>query len=835
MENLFKTALKRSLAFSLAFISALCVFGQVSYHTPFHHTLLHKTDTIAPNNVTYKYVELDADCDGYTNEPGYPMLPVKYVTLSVPYNAYNFSISYGTVRKTTHTLDKKVYPCQAPTKIGDPIVFTTPNDSVYALNQYIHSDVAEIVSEGYIEGENHVVTLAIYPIAYNPTENKYWFRFTVNLSLNYSITTDISSSSSPLTYKPLLRYSSSNAAPSRVHTQSLVVNPSQVGNFAIQNAIRPQVDPTVTHIAPVGYEYVVVTCDSLATSFDRLIALKRQKGINAGVVTMEQIYSDPLYTNGDVISGINDNAGKLRAYLTEAFGHGLRFVFLAGSRNIVPIRYASPTATNDSTKMVPTDMYFSSLNCNWDKNGNGIYGETNRYTGDSISYDPTVFVGRLLCYNKEDVNNYVNKVIRYELYPGNGDTSYLTKGFLSQTDGMKGVHEADKVALAWDDVLDCTIINSAFDTSIGYYYPTGAQVIGMLNSTKYGFVSLHGHGNPGGITVFSNINYPNNPQLIYGVTALDDPNESWYHTDEVGNGLDCLTNKDYPMVWYSMSCDNMPYDILGTYTVKKNFGESLTNGHNYGAVAFLGNTRVGYVGSSAQMETKFVKAVINRCQKVGIAEAESRMTRNTSTPWLQLTHNLLGDPEFEMWTDIPTTFSGISVERMNNSINAYGFSNDSTFVAVSNPSLAINDTIIAGTTTFSNVSPNSCVMIYRHNAIPYIAPLLLQNDTVQYKYYYIVNTASLGANIDSNRSAGNYVLDNGANLTIEAFGDVELHPGFIMNSGSSLKIITDGEVKIFGGALNSGSYLEIRAKKVNFVGRFDAARGSIIKIVKNVH
>ena len=73
---------------------------------------------------------------------------------------------------------------------------------------------------------------------------------------------------------------------------------------------------------------------------------------------------------------------------------------------------------------------------------------------------------------------------------------------------------------------------------------------------------------------------------------------------------------------------------------------------------------------------------------------------------------------------------------------------------------------------------------------------------------------------------------SGADLTIEAFGNVELHPGFVAELGSKLKILTEGEVNIYGGTLNSGAELDITAKKVNFVGRFDVAKGAKINIVK---
>ena len=65
------------------------------------------------------------------------------------------------------------------------------------------------------------------------------------------------------------------------------------------------------------YEYCIITRDSLISSFERIIAWKRTKGIDAGAVSIESILSNS-YCSGDTVSGINDDAGKVRQYLQYA-------------------------------------------------------------------------------------------------------------------------------------------------------------------------------------------------------------------------------------------------------------------------------------------------------------------------------------------------------------------------------------------------------------------------------------------------------------------------------------------------------------------------------------
>ena len=84
----------------------------------------------------------------------------------------------------------------------------------------------------------------------------------------------------------------------------------------------------------------------------------------------------------------------------------------------------------------PSDLYYADIRDssgffdNWDRDGNGHFGEICRGTAgdepgapginwDEIDYHPEVAIGRIPADSVEEVQNYVAKVIRYE---------YLTAG-----------------------------------------------------------------------------------------------------------------------------------------------------------------------------------------------------------------------------------------------------------------------------------------------------------------------------------------------------------------------------------------------------------------------
>ena len=123
---------------------------------------------------------------------------------------------------------------------------------------------------------------------------------------------------------------------------------------------------------------------------------------------------------------------------------------------------------------------------------------------------------------------------------------------------------------------------------------------------------------------------------------------------ESANGLDNLTNKDYPMFAYSIACSITPFDIYKNYSDLPNIGQSFTLGKDYGGPVLVGNTRYGWVGSSASMQMKFNEGLIVD-PMVGYAQNYAKM--NYHNHFLRHSSNIIGCPNIRIWTDIPDLFS----------------------------------------------------------------------------------------------------------------------------------------------------------------------------------
>ena len=805
------------------------------------HTITFSADELTRKNDTIEglvFSRVDYGDLSNSGNPGDPSLPVKYMTFSVPYDAYNITVSATCGNTQELSVPMWLVPEQEPQAISAPKnPFTDPNLDIYDIDSYFPANVATISNEGFLDGDNHLITVAIRPVQFNGARNLVKLNKSINISISYISGNGIEQ----MAMKPILKYVDNNRTETLQQVTDMVANPNSVEAFRGPLAMQPRsVEPMEM------FEYCVITSRELAPAFKRLIALKRHKGYDAGIVCMEDILACPEYQDGDVVSGINDDAGKLRAYLTDAYRYGTRYVLLGGKEPHVPIRYAYSRFGyyNDTNYIVPTDLYFSDVSGSWNKDNDAFYGEE---LDDKVDYFPDIFVGRLLCKNQEEVNNYIDKLVIYELNPGNGDFTYLRQAFYAQDDQMMQAGEADSIADCMRGIIWSCNISNHIETN---EYFSGADVISLLNRDKSAFISFHGHGNPGAITLGK---YDGS---VSGINSLD--SETWFLYDESGNGFDCLDNKIYPAICYSISCTNMPYEdaFLNTYdnciySPILNLGASFTLGKDYGGIAYLGNTRYGFHGKdsstnrlncSAALEIVFCKFLQSGQSIIGNAEALSKSViysphlNYSCHHHIRLTHNLLGDPSIDMWTDIPQVLTEADVYIDRSSPNSISVSsqylNGCTVVACSTNGMCVSKTATSNNISFTNISPNSHIVIYRHNMLPYLAPIQIQDEIINNSLHYFADVVNIGTFAYPDRESGNVILDSNADVVIEALGDVTLGPGLILNSGASLAIKTPGKVAIDGCIINNGATIKIEALETEITNEFNAQEGAVIEISK---
>ena len=285
-----------------------------------------------------------------------------------------------------------IYPAQPPIPLSDRYTepdFVKPDVAVYGSDKPFPVQRVEVVHDGYFDGSNHIVTIAIYPLQYLPSKREVVFAEDIKFKLKFS-----ESRRTPLRVKTRRRKNQ------RIYNEilkDLIDNPEDISGYQY---IPPENGglgkPNSVQSGPLpAYEYVIITRDSLKDAFEPFIEWKTRKGLDIGVVAVEEILST---YSGDLISGIYDDAGKIRQYLSDAYLDGAVWVLLAGDHTIVPTRYGNHL--NDCTgsyDLIPSDLYFADFNGDWEVDEDNNYGEQDN---DDVDYNPEVFVGRIPCTNR---------------------------------------------------------------------------------------------------------------------------------------------------------------------------------------------------------------------------------------------------------------------------------------------------------------------------------------------------------------------------------------------------------------------------------------------------
>lgn len=238
-------------------------------------------DGLVYSMLTYQGIDNDYD------DPGSPALPIKYVVITLPYTADNISLSMQCSNVISLAIDNKIFPVQeqVATSIDrTDYKFVSGKKDIYESAKPYPSEQARIAEISCVGHGDRLVVVAVYPIKYRPLENRFDFIGDMVLTVSY------------------------NHSPQRAETLTRGTRTVDIG-------------------IPF-YEYCVITSQDLMPAFTRLIAWKREKGLNAGVICKDDILNNTYIVgdtvssyivNGDTVSFINDDAGKIRQYLQYAY------------------------------------------------------------------------------------------------------------------------------------------------------------------------------------------------------------------------------------------------------------------------------------------------------------------------------------------------------------------------------------------------------------------------------------------------------------------------------------------------------------------------------------
>ena len=396
------------------------------------------------------------------------------------------------------------------------------------------------------------------------------------------------------------------------------------------------------------YQYVIITNGALADAegpwnFQALRDAKLTRGMSTTIVTTEWIYATYDGTRPD---GGTDNQTRIRNFLIDAYQNwGTEYMLLGGVNSIVPARmfWVETYAGGDEDTM-PVDMYYGCVDpveCSFDYNANGIYGEPNDGVGGGdVDLRAEIYVGRAPVEDEAELTNFIKKTLTY----GATQNSYLHRiAMLGEYLGFGGIsnfayNSMEQIRLGGDYDGYFTygfenhpqtgfiefITTGCLEGDV-YCWPlydiegswSGSTLLGLMN---------------GGVHLFNHLGHAN-------ITSCMNLNTT---------SLASLTNTDYFFA-YSQGCNS------GWFDASDCFAEELTAGE-HGAFAAVMNARFGWGmeestdGPSQRFNRQFWDAVLGENMlELGRANQDSKEDNlwdidGEAIRWCYYELNLFGDP-----------------------------------------------------------------------------------------------------------------------------------------------------------------------------------------------
>ncbi|MFX1376025.1 MAG: C25 family cysteine peptidase [Promethearchaeota archaeon] len=408
-------------------------------------------------------------------------------------------------------------------------------------------------------------------------------------------------------------------------------------------------------------EMLIITPNKVnyINAVEPLMDWKNEKGVKTIILSNWSAYGDM----GD------DNATRIRKMIKSYYEEeNIQWVLLAGDvqSDSIPIRYVynpdvlrwgeGRTETVPGEYLKPTDFYYADLTGSWDNDGiggegDGNWGEAPKDTThglDEISWIPEVYVGRFPASNAYELENMVNKTLKYETDPEIGE--WMNRMLLAGGVSSYSVSGDDS---EFESVLTNYIIQNYAKSVVNYTHlvkEEGNLTRSSLNSSfneGYSTVIMAGHGSP---TRF---------YIDPSTTGYDD------------NDAEFCNNTNMPSLVYLDACSMSSYDYND-----RNIGEILINNTDTGAIGVIGALRVTWYyeddenleklnrGNAKLFWKEFYE---NKKFQQGRALYDSKVSYINSDYYTNgygstdydferkniLTYNLLGDPEVDIYTNIP--------------------------------------------------------------------------------------------------------------------------------------------------------------------------------------
>ncbi|MCK4510451.1 hypothetical protein KAW64_01865, partial [bacterium] len=560
------------------------------------------------------------------SDVGEPDLPVRILRFVIPADTRveDVVFSCGGVVELPGT--HRVAPAQPGVPTGVTPEWVEPASRVYSSDELFPAARVEYLGDGYLGG-HRIASVAIHPLQYAPLSGRLFLATDISVELVVVQGADRS--------EPRGRLSTRSDETYRRLVRSIVVNPEDVLSARPANTATdwdaegflPSYNPS---LEGSGVEYVVITSEAFESKFQDFADWKTRLGVPAAVRTLSWI--DQSYPGGV------DLPERIRLFIKDAYSSwGTTYVLLGGDTGIVPERFVKSLYQGGG--MIPADIYFSSLEGDWNDDGDELFGEGwggVTVPGDSIDLYPDVFVGRAPVSDAVELETFISKCRAYVDEPQVHftDRNLFLAEVLFPYDWESGAFSLDGATHIMEPILDLfpedVHLTKLYANYMDFPGSSALNSSASIDSLEAGYnIAIHvGHGSKDILRV-SNNNY---------ITMSD-----------VSSLSNSLTKSSF--LWL-LNCSTAAIDF-------DCIAERALNNPTGGAVGAFGATRLEFPSTSKAYLWEWVDLlyghdVYNAGETCALAKAafaapEISGSENTHR-WTQLTMLLLGDPGLPLWT-----------------------------------------------------------------------------------------------------------------------------------------------------------------------------------------
>ena len=332
-----------------------------------------------------------------TLQTGEPVLPYVPVNVLLPFGQryQNASIQLSQAELVAERVTFEIAGLQLPIS-GKNFTNADSYSPVVLENRMYPENEWQFLGIQYFRGYQ-IALFNVYPYRYNPVTQKMYVSSEISISIN-SVFSDAEAEYQANFYTP--------NSQTLFYLNSLICNPENIASYQSASNYRnvPILNRDIDLTVPK--QMIIITSNSRINWFSEYSSWRASKGISNAIYAMEDIISSYPGT---------DNAEKLRNFIINVYqtwansSQPLEYVILGGDDEIIPERGTYGKVGDTIDERMPTDIYFSNLDGNWNANNNNIWGEL----ADNPDMIPEVHIGRFPAETQNEFNNMFRKIRYY--------------------------------------------------------------------------------------------------------------------------------------------------------------------------------------------------------------------------------------------------------------------------------------------------------------------------------------------------------------------------------------------------------------------------------------